>query len=438
MRSLYHDLIYTASAHADNPDNPILEPYLREWERVYEKTNALCVSIPFPEPVIDDGYEWTVVTSDDFQMGYGNFDDGGDDTKLVPNYEDADNQAALIRDGSSSSTITHSASHDVSSFDALRVKFWYKGNNMKVGDSFVLEYSSDQGSSWVIVKIWDFGSETFVENSVGYQDRVILTSSDYALTSGVKFRFRNQADGNDNEVYIDDVEFSAGRAIASSPSGTASLRSNMVPARSPTAYVTSSLTPTAAMWTTISFDDFENGPGNFAGRKGDAGIYRYSDGQHYAKSGKQSIQIRDNSGAASSFTYGSDISLSGYEEVRVSFWYMGDESRGFDTSDSFVLEFSSDSGANWVIVKRFVFGSKDFAANNVDYETGVHMFKSEYGFTDKSRFRFRSDAGGDSDNVYIDDVEIAGKNKTRLRKLDHGARDDPDGPYGEYFAFAII
>ena len=178
--------------------------------------------------------------------------------------------------------------------------------------------------------------------------------------------------------------------------------------------------------------------GNFVEGKGDAGIYRYSDGQHYAKSGKQSIQIRDNSGAASSFTYGSDISLSGYEEVLVSFWYKGDESRGFDTSDSFVLEFSSDSGANWVIVKRFVFGSKDFAANNVDYETGVHMFKSEYGFTDKSRFRFRSDAGGNSDNVYIDDVEIAGKNKTRLRKLDHGARDDPDGPYGEYFAFAII
>jgi hypothetical protein len=77
-------------------------------------------------------------------------------------------------------------------------------------DDFFLEYSSDGGASWNIVKSYQNDRE-FVNGNF-YNESVVLSDSelsavDYKLTPQARIRFRCDASGNVDFVYVDEVSF---------------------------------------------------------------------------------------------------------------------------------------------------------------------------------------------------------------------------------------
>jgi len=99
--------------------------------------------------------------------------------------------------------------------------------------------------------------------------------------------------------------------------------------------------------------------------------------------------------------------------LRVKFWYISD---GGENDESFALEYSSDSGSSWKQVQWLDLGSNNtnVTANNVFFQGSAVLDSSSYNFTEYAKIRFMSEASGQGDVYYIDDVTFEGRpNKSR-------------------------
>jgi hypothetical protein len=152
---------------------------------------------------------WTNITFDDFESGLGTFSSGGSDakheTKQTKNIKNGTG-AALIRDDSSTSVIRQPAEgqdpFDVSGFSELRVSFWFITRSFSGSQSFHLEYTSNGGDSWIMVKTWRFGIDPFQQNGVFYYETVVF---DAPNSNEFGIGFRCDAGSNKDKVYLDDV-----------------------------------------------------------------------------------------------------------------------------------------------------------------------------------------------------------------------------------------
>ncbi len=125
---------------------------------------------------------------------------------------------------------------------------------------------------------------------------------------------------------------------------------------------------------------------------------RYSGG--YSPEGLYSIQIRDNSGTASSMTSPS-MDLTGYTSVDLEFSF---EARSMENNEDFWLRYFD--GNSWQTVETYVRGT-DFQ-NGVVYSVNLTLQSSNYNFSTNSRIRFQCDASGNNDKIYIDAVVLTG------------------------------
>jgi hypothetical protein len=122
-----------------------------------------------------------------------------------------------------------------------------------------------------------------------------------------------------------------------------------------------------------------------------------------ASSGIYTIQLRDNTNSSVMTT--DPIPTGGYDEIEVSFHYMG---RSMEPGEDFWLQI--DTGNGFTTVATYVSGT-DFT-NLTGYFTTVTIPGP---FPATSRLRIRCDASANNDQVYIDDVQIDGcVNGTRV------------------------
>lgn len=147
----------------------------------------------------------TLVDSNDFESGWGIWNDGGSDCRRSSNDASYSNgtYSIRLRDNSNSSVMT-TDNLDLSSFDDLTVSFSYYARSMdNSNEDFWLQISTDGGSSYTLVEEWNLNDE-FV-NNVREDDAVTIAGP---FTSTTRLRFRCDASGNSDWVYIDDVEIS--------------------------------------------------------------------------------------------------------------------------------------------------------------------------------------------------------------------------------------
>lgn len=118
-------------------------------------------------------------------------------------------KAALrIRDNSGvDSSVFHRSNHDVSGYSDLQVQFWYFPRSMGNGDGFVLEYSSNGGTTWSVAKTYKKGRD--FENGRFYSESVVFSESELNadLTTRGRIRFRCDASSDNDWIYIDEVLF---------------------------------------------------------------------------------------------------------------------------------------------------------------------------------------------------------------------------------------
>jgi hypothetical protein len=449
--------------------------------------------IKFWDEDVDGGTSWETITFDDFEIGgmesssYQTVDDedakdhrdvsvkmsdkgppfsnSGYGSVRLSDKTDYDEDGNLVDKDEKDATIAyfyHSQSYDVSTYQQLRILFWFLGDEDKgfsTDEYFVLEYSpyeADDGdsgteeASWTEIKRWVRGTPEFYRNGVGYLGFAYMNASDNdangstAFTEHARLRFHSYAGGSKDRVYIDDIEWS----------GT---KGTPVIGLSSLADIPEALLPDApfpiwkadfddgsnggadgdtgdadanADWTILQYDDFENLEqsesdddnklsGSFfdTGAGGDNDHVRlYSDGRPNCNSGTHSVRIQESQDDASAIWYKSDVDCSTYSQLRVRFWFRGrgDNDLGYDNGDSFVLELSSDSAQTWNMVKEWEYGSDDFEQNGVDYLGLLALDNNsnandEFVFTANMRLRFRSISKNDKAKLFIDDVELAGR-----------------------------
>lgn len=147
--------------------------------------------------------------------------------------------------------------------------------------------------------------------------------------------------------------------------------------------------------TTLNFENFENGPGIW--NDGGSDARRNADDAPYSN-GTYSFRLRDNT--STSVITSDVLDFSPYDEVDVSFSYFV---RSFDNSnEDFWLQVSSDNGP-FTTVREW--NLNDDFQNNLRYDVTETVTGP---FTSNTRLRFRCDASGNSDWVYIDDIDING------------------------------
>ncbi len=142
------------------------------------------------------------VNSNDFESGWGIWNDGGSDARRSANDNQYSNgtYSIRLRDNTSTSVMT-TDNLDLSSFDDITVAFSYYARSMdNSNEDFWLQISTNGGSSFATIEEWNQGDE-FV-NDVRENDAVNIIGP---FTSNTQLRFRCDASGNSDWVYIDDV-----------------------------------------------------------------------------------------------------------------------------------------------------------------------------------------------------------------------------------------
>jgi len=137
-----------------------------------------------------------------FESGWDGWSDGGSDCfrySGTRSYEG--NYSIRIRDNSGTASAMTSPTFNLTSYDAVEVEFYFYSYSMENNEDFWLRFYN--GSSWSTVGTWARG--TSFENNNFYSATVTLNSSDVNFASNSAFRFQNDASGNADHIYIDQV-----------------------------------------------------------------------------------------------------------------------------------------------------------------------------------------------------------------------------------------
>lgn len=150
----------------------------------------------------------------DFEIGWGIWNDGGSDARRSSNdaaYSNG-NYSIRLRDNTTTSVMT-TDNLDLSNYESLNVSFSYYAASMdNSNEDFWLQISTDGGSTFTTVEEWNRDDE-FVNNQ-RYNDNVVVNGP---FTSNTQLRFRCDASGNSDWVYIDDVKIEGTQNGGSTP-----------------------------------------------------------------------------------------------------------------------------------------------------------------------------------------------------------------------------
>ncbi len=148
-----------------------------------------------------------VFDEENFESGWGIWNDGGSDARRNVNdapYANSGSRCIRLRDNSGSVSSMYTDALDMSAITSVDVSFSYIANSMENNEDFFLEFSTDNGTSYAVVGRWIRGRD--FDNGTRYNETVTI---DGPLSSNTRVRFRCDASGNGDLVYIDDVTIEA-------------------------------------------------------------------------------------------------------------------------------------------------------------------------------------------------------------------------------------
>ncbi len=147
-------------------------------------------------------------------------------------------------------------------------------------------------------------------------------------------------------------------------------------------------------WTTITFDNFEASFGSYT--DGGADCFRYT-ADTFAWEGVAAANVQDNSGVPSSFSTTTARNLTAYQTQQITFFF---RAQSFEANENFYVEYFN--GTAYQIVANYVVGTS--FNNGAFYTATITLNNGTFVFPTNARIRFRCDASGDQDDVYIDAI----------------------------------
>jgi len=322
----------------------------------------------------------------DGESGWGIWNDGGADAALAATANsNSGANAFLIKDNTSTSVITTDVI-DFSNDLEIQVDFNYIaiGFNNPSQD-FFLEVSTDGGATYDIVEEWSYTDE--FQNNIREFETVTVFGP---FTTMTRLRFRCDATGNNDKVYIDDILIETCNVASNTCNdGIQNGAEGGIDCGGPDC-------PPCSGCTTAEQNNGENGWGNWNDGGADAAL---ANNATYAFSGIHSFLIKDNTNT--SYITSDPINLSTYDFLQVDFTFIA---TGFNNAtQDFRLEISTDGGNTFTTIQEWVF-TQDFQNNIREFELATLNGP----FTTNTLVRFRCDATGNNDKIYIDDIIVEG------------------------------
>lgn len=147
---------------------------------------------------------YTTYNSNDFESGWGIWNDGGADSSLEKNYESysrSGKASIRLRDNSGKASSMHTQVMDLTGMTAAKVSFTCLPISLENGEVLAFEVSINGGDDFNIIKEWSSGSDLY--DNIPNELTVNVFSK--MLSANSVFRIRCDASSNNDEVYIDDV-----------------------------------------------------------------------------------------------------------------------------------------------------------------------------------------------------------------------------------------
>jgi len=153
---------------------------------------------------------WDTLTYDDFESGWGNYQDGGWDCKLYTGgtYAHQGNNAANVQDNSGVySSFYHSSGIDVDTpgYTSIKIDFWFYAYSMEEREDFFVNYYD--GSNWI--RIGDYDSGKDFENYQFYHEIIWINETDYNFPNNMRLQFQCDASSDYDDVLFDQIYVNA-------------------------------------------------------------------------------------------------------------------------------------------------------------------------------------------------------------------------------------
>ena len=170
--------------------------------------------------------DWTILTYDDFESGFGSYTDGGRDCKLYTygTYAHQGSNAANIQDNNGySSSFYHTNGIDVDTpgYTSIKIDFWFYSDGLESWDYDDFRVHYHDGSGWNKVGDYDVGDE--FENDQFYHETIWINETDYTFPTNMKILFESHSNSDYDDVYIDQVYVNSTTGIKSINNFTGSI-----------------------------------------------------------------------------------------------------------------------------------------------------------------------------------------------------------------------
>ena len=174
--------------------------------------------------MITFGFSQTILTNDDFESNFGNWNDGGIDVHRInensivnldeiTSYECVGTLSGMVvrlRDNSDSNSSLISNKFDFSNFNSVAVSYdFFVASMDTVNEDWFLELSSDNGNNWTTIKQYvkgvDFDNNDCGPNNYGVKETVTFNNNNYTFNTQNKLRLRCDAGQNADYIFIDNL-----------------------------------------------------------------------------------------------------------------------------------------------------------------------------------------------------------------------------------------
>ena len=137
-----------------------------------------------------------------FENGWDGWQDGGSDVARYSGSRSPEGSYSIrLRDNSGAASAMTSPALNLAGYDTVELNFSMYAYSMENGEDFWIRYND--GSGWQTIAAYARG--THFNNNTFYTASITLSSAQYNLTNGARFRFQNDASANGDHVYIDAV-----------------------------------------------------------------------------------------------------------------------------------------------------------------------------------------------------------------------------------------
>ena len=358
-----------------------------------------------------------IVNAEDFESGWGIWNDGGSDclkTLGDAAHANSGEYCVRLRDNTSTSVVT-TDNLDMSSYPYASISCSFKTLGFNPGHSIRFEYSTNGGSTWSVSKTWTYAADFLNNQRINDVVDIIAT-----FTSTTQFRFACNAASNGDRIFLDDVIINGcNGSDGADPTcddgiqngdetgvdcggtdcdpcetcddGIQNGNETGIDCGGPDCDSCA-----GNSCTEIDAESFESGWGMWV--DGGSDCLRTPGDAAHANTGTYCIRLRDNT--SSSTLTSASMDLSSYESVIVDLSF---KTLGFnEVTQMLWLEFSNDGGSFWYDVNEWSYN--DEFVNTNRYNESIEVFGP---FSSDTKIRLRCDADNNGDRFFVDDIVIS-------------------------------